>query len=491
MIPRMKKWRRTSKLEKVFLCFIGIVVSVNLTTTIVLVPHQGEDTNNRERETNIAKKNEAESKISNPEVIFLSATDAVTLSAKEARQQRTSQYSIDVLIIGSKKSIDQVRVQRETWGSHTAVRHFVLSTEDDDVDPYCQELFTGKRKEEWNDAVNHTRYCREGSFWDDIRTRPELKEHYQSKHYNLMNLRNYPSPTGWICAQRRFMTSLTSFFELYADKESKNSLPDYFILADDDTYVNIDHIIEHFIIEPARRRDAGENIETLAVPPFENPVVTAGCRLDYEIARTTWPYGGFGMFFSRGSLETMIQPIQCSTRSTKTFNFIWPSSNKQPFNEIRTCEKLVNKTKYNYPMNQTIGEELFFEIGDSLNRVMHKYTRGVKNFCLHSDWVIGYLANFHNISRHTPSGRLYDFDDRFAGMEDNRLHAYPRWTRTFHEVASVTGCPRGFMDGSKLGKGKYCLSTDSSCHRMDTSTLRNVHSMAKRKFIHDDHHARL
>lgn len=142
-------------------------------------------------------------------------------------------------------------------------------------------------------------------------------------------------------------------------------------------------------------------------------------------------------------------------------------------------------------MNQTIGEEDFFEIGDSLNKVMYKYTREVKNFCLHSDWVIGYLANFHNISRHTPSGHFYDFDDRFAGIEDNRLHAYPRWTRNFRDKINITGCPSGFMDGSKLEKGKYCRARDSSCHRMDTLSLQNVHSLAKRNFVHDGSHARL
>ncbi len=143
---------------------------------------------------------------------------------------------------------------------------------------------------------------------------------------------------------------------------------------------------------------------------------------------------------------------------------------------LGSCEKLRNKSGYSYPMSQTIGEEEYFEVGNSLNQVMYKYSREVKHFCLHSDWAIGYLANFHNISRHTPTGYGYDFDDRFAGAEHIRLHAFPQKN---HNSCSAGGpvttsgcCP------------KHCRPTDTTCHGMNAITTGEVHSLAKKKFLH-------
>ncbi len=392
--------------------------------------------------------------------------------------ERTSPFSIDVLIIGSNSNMEHIQAQRETWASHNAVRHFFVSTEDDEVHPICQNLDDKKFASYWMDLQLHIATCRSGEFWRDTTGEmSRLTTLYSRSYFGMEKLKKkYSNPLGWTCAQRRFITALTELFEIYADPRNNYTVPDYFIFADDDSYVNIDHIVKQLMIDPLKQKTGGVPDNLMQIPTLEDPVVSTGCR--FEIGKEdplTSPWGGYGMFFSKGSLEKMIRPLSCHSRSTYDEN--GSNSDGSSWSDNGSCEKLLHKQNYDFPMNQTIGEEKYFEIGDSLNQVFYKYSREVKHFCLHSDWLVGYWANFHNISDHTNPGFKYTLDDKKKDAAENRLHALPRTNRYLKAGAKGQGCIFGLR--------KKCLPTASACHRMKKDTLHKIHGEAKHFFNYD------
>jgi len=370
-----------------------------------------------------------------------------------------SPYTIDILVIGSKNGIDQAKVQRETWASHPAVRHFFLSTEYDDVDPECTNGSPWSRKE-LKKAVMPCKLARKS--WRDLGSNNKMTDKFIDRYGKVKWLEKKADPKGWLCVQRRFVTSFTNVLELYAETRS---LPDYFILADDDTYVNIDHIVKQMITEPEKLEAKGIDQGMMMFPTSNTPVVTAGCRVrktDNEGAYT-YPFGGYGSFFSRGSLEQLIQPLHCKNDDGASESGVTKTMNNQQ--EHRSCEKLLNKTRYSYPMSATIAEENFFNIGDSLNQVFYKYSREVQHFCIHSDWFVGYIANFHNISRHTPNVTGNVFDETKMDVEEHRLHHF--------KDSEVYGHVGGFC---KYGDIMPCVPGATVCHRMNITSFRNIHS---------------
>ena len=57
---------------------------------------------------------------------------------------------------------------------------------------------------------------------------------------------------GWVCAQRPFTVALSKLMEIYREGKDKYGIefPDYIILGDDDTYVNIELLKEELIRIP-------------------------------------------------------------------------------------------------------------------------------------------------------------------------------------------------------------------------------------------------
>lgn len=251
-----------------------------------------------------------------PQVLFLKTSNMSVISKQQQQQQSRrsqQQYTIDVLIIGSKNNIERARAQRETWASHEAVRHFFLSTEDDDVDPICHQSLN--KTEAIKYVSNISNQCKDKyAYWKKKNLVHKLTDKFRSEYARVQWLEKKANAMGWVCVQRRFITSLTELVEMYAaaaaTADNTTALPDYLIFGDDDTYVNIDHIIELFLENPARQKDAGMDLEAMVYPPKDVPVVTAGCRVDKPVP-FNFPFGGYGVFFSRGSLQKLIQPLQC------------------------------------------------------------------------------------------------------------------------------------------------------------------------------------
>ncbi len=376
---------------------------------------------------------------------------------------RKSPWSVDVLIIGSKNNMEHIQAQRETWASHHAIRHFFVSTEDDGNDPLCENIQDRDFKSYWTALHDHYAQCHGGHFWEDtMGGTNQLTTVFSEQYFGLDELSKYPSPLGWVCAQRRFMTSLTTLIDIYGNEGNNYTIPDYFILADDDTYVNVDHIVELMMIKPTAQKKRGIPPEMMPIPPPEDLAVSASYRFEFARETMKLPWGGYGMFFSKGALEKMLRPLHCRTRSAYDEDGL--SRDGSSLADEGNCEKLLNKEKYGFPMNQTIGEEHYFELGDSLNQVFYKYFREVKHVCVHSDWVIGYLANFHNVSERTRPGLQNSYGNEFRDDPSNRLFGLPGRNRP------VVG---------------VCRHTDTACHRMKKDKLHELHNAAKKLFKHD------
>eukprot|EP00979_Chaetoceros_neogracilis_P002981 scaffold502_cov327-Chaetoceros_neogracile.AAC.1 len=240
--------------------------------------------------------------------------------------------------------------------------------------------------------------------------------HYwaRSSFARLPWLKGKSSPSGWLCAQQRFVSAFTKLVDLYGNEEA---LPDYLIIADDDTYINIEHITEYLIKNPLESENQGVKDQDRYVPVPTTRAIFAVCRV-------RMPENS--LKFSRGSLQRWMQPIYCDDISSSRTEF-----------ELAICKKYLHNSngEYTYPFNATIAEGQYFQSGDSLNHVFHKYVHRIEYFCLHSDWFFGYIANHLNISRHVvPKGeypvvgqgetsRWFDQVDTRRDAPENRLHS--------------------------------------------------------------------
>ncbi len=397
------------------------------------------------------------------EMLLLKTEDASSIRRKEeilmAKEIRQSPYTIDILIVGSKNSTEQAQTQRDTWASHEAVRHFFLSTEDDHTtDPMCSENLNSIDK-----VARHSRVCRSRRYWERENALNPLTRYFKLQYAQTRWLAKKKNPIGWLCAQRRFATSFTSVAQMYAET---HSFPDYFIIADDDTYVNIDKIVQMLIEEPSHDLEAKKKNKTITMttiyPSSETPLVLAGCRVrsPESMVNLTFSFGGYGTFFSKGSLQRLVQPLHCNDTNALTTEF-----------ERGVCKKLLNKSNHEYPVSATIAEEGFYERGDSVNDVFYKYSRNIPHFCLHSDWFLGYLTNFYNISQHTVPGTGDWFGNWFDGrkmnVQESRLYSI--------ESSEIYKHPSGQCLYSK-DFSKDCDANATVCHRVSIDTFRSIHS---------------
>jgi hypothetical protein len=263
---------------------------------------------------------------------------------------------VDIISVGSVNRLDLLDVQRRTMGSHVMVRNFFSITELDDAEPDCYQKLT------WEHVQNISRFCR--------RKRPKenfMRASYIGEDY----LKTKANPVGWMCAQKRPHYGLVKAANHY--KTQRQALPDWLIIADDDTYYNMELFRGIF-----RHRDASK-LE-----------VSVGCLIRRSkfplVGSFTFPNGGFGSVISRGSLAKLLRPIEC------------PSADD--VGEEMVCTQLEANL---------IGEGRHFRNGMSLVELFDAYVRAERyrdvdrwstGYCMHSDWLLGYIVNLYNVSRH-------------------------------------------------------------------------------------------
>lgn len=97
------------------------------------------------------------------------------------------------------------------------------------------------------------------------------------------------------------------------------------------------------------------------------PIVGAGHVFSSKWNAIAHPYGGFGTFFNKEAIKSMVSPI-CTD---------------QPKEET-SCSNLHQNR---------IGELDVYQPGDSVFDLFYKFS-ALQQYCLHSDWMMGYIVTY-------------------------------------------------------------------------------------------------
>ncbi|CAB9512930.1 expressed unknown protein [Seminavis robusta] len=343
---------------------------------------------------------------------------------------------VDILSIGSKQRPDYLVAQRESFASHASVRHFFNATEADDLDdPHCDSHLTPEN------TVQISRFCKVKRLHPQTQV---MMQYARNLYANGNWLLKKANPVGWMCAQRRPMHGLYKVFQQYFQQQKllsnditintptlSDSLPDYLIVMDDDTYFNL----EQFPIKMALDVQATKR-------PLDDPYVLAGCLVRWPIHHInfTFGFGGYGTVFNKASLQKLAKPIHCTQDDSK-----------------EACAQVKRNM---------VGEEKLFREGMSVLDLIHAfvshepYKEFPKNnwtdgFCMHSDWVLGYFVNYYNISRHTSS------ESFFEHVPQSRMEEWDK--------SSIYRQPQGFC---KNAHRENCKPDSLTCHYMKPEDMR-------------------
>jgi hypothetical protein len=165
---------------------------------------------------------------------------------------------------------------------------------------------------------------------------------------------------GWMCAIRRPVIGMHSF---YAERYSNNSdYPHWLLIIDDDTSYNMD-IFQYALTN---------------MNPNEVHVLV-GYTIPYN-----WPYGGFGITFSRAAIQRLYTRLYChqdpSVRNATL------TSDLQSY-VAAACKKILNES--------LIFENEEYHDGMSLVDLMLAIQLHRQPFCWHSDWYLGWFSTHY------------------------------------------------------------------------------------------------
>jgi hypothetical protein len=120
-----------------------------------------------------------------------------------------------------------------------------------------------------------------------------------------------------------------------------------------------------------------------------------------------FPWGGWGTLLSKGALQNLVQPLDCTLRQSNQF--------------VEGACKRIEEDSF--------GEQRHFRNGMSIGELINAYVTAEKftdyqkwtdrGFCLHSDWVWGYFFNYYDISS---TGDPYFTNVRH--VKENRMQSY-------------------------------------------------------------------
>ena len=349
-----------------------------------------------------------------------------------------SSFIVDILSVASISQLDLLNAQQKTFASHVSVRNFFNATEDDDADPECYKYLT------LDDVSAVSNFCRR---------RQGLSHFYKTLRNGYARtqwLEKKKNPTGWMCAQTRPISGLMKVYKHYMNSHER--LPDYLIIMDDDTYINMESFQNDF--EILNSSDNMYYAGCLVRSPIGGPQNT----------NFTFPFGGFGSIFSKGSLRNLFQPIYCPPT---------PIDNLQTTNNHQICNQLAKNI---------VLEQPYFQFGSNLVELMYEYVsreryRDVhqwKNgYCMHSDWVIGYFVNFYNVSKH-----VNDPNFSYKYTEYDPTYKYTPWARmaAYHD-SHIYAKPNGYCKNER-----DCKEGSPICHRASPEWMEDETQRLRMKF---------
>jgi len=343
------------------------------------------------------RKADQDSNIQNSEKFTMIGNSDVTLMRNYHSAVEEGHVLLDILSIGSKTRKDQMLGQINSMAMHPMLRSYWWVTEFDDFDKLCTETMDTHR------YINHCRNSRNP--WNISAKSSKMAQMIRLKHYSEANLavKGYTpeKSKGWLCAQRRVGFGIGKRCQAYRETQD---LPDYLILLDDDSYVNIDKFLN-------RMKSKNTTL----------PYVYAGRIFEFS-DKMTFPWGGYGVIMNRASLVRFIQPLHC------VFDFAHSYGRARNFYssdfEARACMR----------MNLNIlDEKSLFNSGMSLSDLA--YAMSARNyFCMHSDHLVGYFINHYLLSELVPGGetRIHQYGKNryetksFCGERSHICHGMNR-----------------------------------------------------------------
>jgi hypothetical protein len=407
------------------------------------------------------------------EQLVIASNHNDTISTQIDNKSPSPFFKIDILSIGSITRPHYQQAQLETAGRHPAVRNFFPITERNDTEATCHVELNMSHVY----AVHH--YC----------SRKKKVGYPLLNWFNLLfaspqYLKKKGHAPGWLCAQKRPIDGLVSVISQYRQRLSTkvNSttaaavLPDYLFVVDDDTYVNMDPVLEQLLFILFQQHDGST---------IKNAHYIAGCLSRARFMNFSFPYGGWGTFVSRAALENWMRPIHCTPASTTTttnssrtettarrlqeFEEPRPSIEKDPF-VSHACGRLSENR---------IGEANVFRNGMSVSDLLYAYTMDqayldvVKwsgpGFCLHSDTAFSYFVHFYRIGVHAS---VTGQQNRRWSFDEDRITGYKGSTRFLGQQ----------LKGSRAEKGQcnhrndtLCTHEAELCHYITPERMRELY----------------
>ena len=152
----------------------------------------------------------------------------------QPKQLSSTSPIVDVVSIGSISRLDYLTAQVETWASHRSTRHFWGFSEGQDFDQECSSSVSPSGLEKI------VKGCK-----DILRTFEKQDDRigsFFSQFYGATEGGIRSGDAGWICAQRRLGRTFGWLHSQYV--EGVTTIPDYLVLVDDDTYMDMEEVLK-------------------------------------------------------------------------------------------------------------------------------------------------------------------------------------------------------------------------------------------------------
>lgn len=345
----------------VLLIFLSLSINIRLAKAVVSGTSTFSGVTSNEQKVLLPKTDAARSGF-----LKTSSTKYPATITSQIGNQKFNGKVVDILSVASNKRPEYMQTQRNTWANHPLVRNFFNVTEDlDGAGGSCQGI---PRKK----VLTVSKYCRrrylsqnssDGDFsW--------LMQRYTQYYARKVWLKTKPDPAGWLCAQKRFPIGLARAIQGYFQRGE--ALPDFLLVVDDDTYYNMDGYFKEIV----------STIES------SQPYVGAGCRVtngrDMD-SGIVFPFGGFGLSFSKGSLMRMLRPL---SRDSPMENDKWQNATLAAIDE----NLIVEKETFRDGMNLAQMMEEF-----ALAEPFHNMSRWTRGYCFHGHWILAIFTQLYGL----------------------------------------------------------------------------------------------
>ena len=465
-------------------------------------------------------------------------------------------FIIDIMSTGSETRKEYMLSQLSTWANHTStststttsiVRNYWGYTEFNDIDSNCTQYLISKSsnyKENPLEMTNqHFGKCRNKNKHnkDKLKHDSKLIKYFRQ----VYGWGQRKKGIGWLCAQVRFGQSLGKVGMYYRkqlqqsiieqrqqklqqqqearttttptiiqhyqhvlnDEQLQYILPDYLLLVDDDTYINMELFTNHMkdmnsnLLNVVTVTTTGISSSSSAtdsttfnsmIPTKKTithvPMAYGGCveKAGKPNMREEWRacIGGFGTFLSKGSIARLIHPIFCDNANNNnnkpttknndndddtTNNLYLDDDDDVKQFELNVCNRIQENILY---------ERDVFQNGMTISDLAYELSKDVYNFCYHSDWIFAYIINYYYLSEQT--SHTYEKlkqkeiqESQQQKQNNNKTVSYSHVGR-FHDYFNSTKIKLENNDICHNIKPNQCTINHHICHYMTPTYMKSL-----------------